>query len=288
MPSATAPCRTPRSSATARTSGHGRCGSSWPATSIRSAPSYADEPKGRQLLDAAGLDDSRLPVVITEKGETLVEPIGRRTGHYARSVHHPATRNVRPCGDRRRPRGPGCGGVRRLGGSQDGAHREGHHRRAGGPQFEDRELPGLPHRRLGCRAHHLGTPAGRTLRRRGHHDPRGGQARDQRRRSGALDPARRGSTIGARAVILATGVDYRQLQITGCWDDPDGPECNYIGRGVYYGASVSDNNECAGEDVYIVGGANSAGQAAMYMSQTAKSVTMLVRGASLEAACRSI
>ena len=48
-----------------------------------------------------------------------------------------------------------------------------------------------------------------------------------------------GSTIGARAVILATGVDYRQLQITGCWDDPDDPACNYIGRGVYYGASVS-------------------------------------------------
>ena len=63
-------------------------------------------------------------------------------------------------------------------------------------------------------------------------------------------------------------------QITGCWDDPDDPtSCNYIGRGVYYGASVSDNSECAGEDVYIVGGANSAGQAAMYMSQTAKSVT---------------
>jgi thioredoxin reductase (NADPH) len=91
------------------------------------------------------------------------------------------------------------------------------------------------------------------------------------------------NTIGARAVILATGVDYRQLQITGCWDDPDDPSCNYIGRGVFYGASVSDNSECAGEDVYIVGGANSAGQAAMYMSQTAKSVTMLIRGSSLEA-----
>ena len=52
---------------------------------------------------------------------------------------------------------------------------------------------------------------------------------------------------------------------------------------MFYGASVSDNSECAGEDVYIVGGANSAGQAAMYMSQTAKSVTMLIRGSSLEA-----
>ena len=94
-----------------------------------------------------------------------------------------------------------------------------------------------------------------------------------------------GNTIGARAVILATGVDYRQLQITGCWDDPNDLARNYIGRGVFYGASVSDNSECAGEDVYIVGGANSAAQAAMYMSQTAKSVTMLIRGPSLEAGC---
>ena len=78
-----------------------------------------------------------------------------------------------------------------------------------------------------------------------------------------------GSTVGAQAVILATGVDYRQLRVTGCWDNPDDPACNYVGRGVYYGASVSDATECAGEDVYIVGGANSAGQAAMFMSKSA-------------------
>ena len=69
--------------------------------------------------------------------------------------------------------------------------------------------------------------------------------------------------------------------MTGCWDDPDNPACNYVGRGVFYGASVSDSSECKGEDVYIVGGANSAGQAAMFMSRTAKSVTLLVRGPSL-------
>ena len=85
-------------------------------------------------------------------------------------------------------------------------------------------------------------------------------------------------------MILATGVDYRHLQAPGCWDNPDDRDaCNYIGRGVYYGASVSDSADCEGEDVYIVGGANSAGQAAMFMSKTAKSVTLLVRGPSLEA-----
>jgi thioredoxin reductase (NADPH) len=91
-----------------------------------------------------------------------------------------------------------------------------------------------------------------------------------------------GSSIGAQAVILATGVDYRQLQVSGCWDDPDNPACNFVGRGVFYGASVSDSSECKGEDVYLVGGANSAGQAAMFMSRSAKSVTLLVRGPSLE------
>ena len=86
-----------------------------------------------------------------------------------------------------------------------------------------------------------------------------------------------GSTIDAHAVILATGVAYRQLGRRPALR----PSCT--GRGVYYGAAVSDASECAGEDVYIVGGANSAGQAAMFMSRKAKSVTMLVRGPSLEA-----
>jgi len=93
-----------------------------------------------------------------------------------------------------------------------------------------------------------------------------------------------GSTIGAQAVILATGVEDQQLRVTGCWNNPEDPDgCNYVGAGVYYGASVSQASECRDEDVYIVGGANSAGQAAMFMSKEAKSVTLLVRGPSLEA-----
>ena len=92
-----------------------------------------------------------------------------------------------------------------------------------------------------------------------------------------------GRSITARSVILATGVDYRHLQVAGCWEDPDSVGNSFVGNGVFYGASVSQASECAGEDVYIVGGANSAGQAAMFMSQQAKSVTLLVRGKSLEA-----
>ena len=53
------------------------------------------------------------------------------------------------------------------------------------------------------------------------------------------------------------------------------------GRGVFYGSALTEAPSCAGQDVYIVGGANSAGQAAVYFSRHAKSVTLLVRGPSL-------
>jgi thioredoxin reductase (NADPH) len=84
-----------------------------------------------------------------------------------------------------------------------------------------------------------------------------------------------GGSIDAHAVIVATGVAYRQLAATGCDE--------LIGRGVYYGAPTSIAAECADEEVYVVGGANSAGQAAMHLSREAKSVTILVRAPSLEA-----
>jgi thioredoxin reductase (NADPH) len=83
-----------------------------------------------------------------------------------------------------------------------------------------------------------------------------------------------GSSIGGHTVILATGVMYRQLAAPGV------PELT--GRGVYYGSALTEAVGCAGCDVYIVGGANSAGQAAVYLAKHAKSVTILVRGPSLE------
>ncbi|HWG02493.1 MAG TPA: FAD-dependent oxidoreductase [Trebonia sp.] len=82
-----------------------------------------------------------------------------------------------------------------------------------------------------------------------------------------------GTTIGAHAVILATGVAYRQLDQPGCAD--------LTGCGIFYGAALTQAEACAGRDVYIVGGANSAGQAAVYLSRFAASVTMLVRAPSL-------
>jgi len=83
-----------------------------------------------------------------------------------------------------------------------------------------------------------------------------------------------GTAIDAHTVILATGVSYRQLRAPGLDD--------LTGRGVYYGSALTEATACRDQDVYIVGGANSAGQAAVYLSRQAKSVTLLVRSPSLE------
>jgi thioredoxin reductase (NADPH) len=85
---------------------------------------------------------------------------------------------------------------------------------------------------------------------------------------------REGAELSAHAVLLTTGVAYRRIGI---------PEVErFSGRGVYYGAAMTEAMSCEGDDVYIVGGANSAGQAAVYFSRKARSVTLLCRGASLE------
>jgi thioredoxin reductase (NADPH) len=79
--------------------------------------------------------------------------------------------------------------------------------------------------------------------------------------------------IEARALIVATGVSYRHLE---------GPGLSKLaGRGVYYGVNASDADQVKGEDVYIVGGANSAGQAALNLSRFAKRVVLVVRAATL-------
>jgi len=83
-----------------------------------------------------------------------------------------------------------------------------------------------------------------------------------------------GTEIGAHTVILATGVTYRQLNAPGI--------AELTGSGIYYGSALTEANACAGSDIFIVGGANSAGQAAVYLSRHAKSVTILVRGPSLQ------
>jgi thioredoxin reductase (NADPH) len=84
-----------------------------------------------------------------------------------------------------------------------------------------------------------------------------------------------GKEIGAKALVIATGVSYRKLNVPGLE--------RLQGAGVYYGAAMTQAASCANEDVYVVGGANSAGQAAMFFSKYARRVVMLVRGSSLTA-----
>jgi thioredoxin reductase (NADPH) len=83
-----------------------------------------------------------------------------------------------------------------------------------------------------------------------------------------------GERVSTRAVILATGVDWRRLEAEGV--------DRLLGRGVLYGAGRTEAPTVVGKDVFIVGGGNSAGQAAVYFSSYASSVTVLVRGAGLK------
>src|SRR5213594_1236698 len=82
-----------------------------------------------------------------------------------------------------------------------------------------------------------------------------------------------GGELGCKVLLLATGVSYRKLDVPGAE--------RLQGRGVYYGSAMTEAMACQGEDVYIIGGANSAGQAAMYFSRYARRVLMLVRSESL-------
>lgn len=82
-----------------------------------------------------------------------------------------------------------------------------------------------------------------------------------------------GSEISCHALLIATGVSYRRLDVPGM--------DRLYGAGVYYGAAMTEAMACKDEEVYVIGGANSAGQAAMHFSKYASQVTMLVRGDSL-------
>ena len=82
-----------------------------------------------------------------------------------------------------------------------------------------------------------------------------------------------GTEVRSRAVVLATGVSYRRMDV---------PELEpFEGAGVYYGASVSEARALSGAEVFVVGGGNSAGQAALHLARFARTVTVLVRGSTL-------
>jgi thioredoxin reductase (NADPH) len=88
-----------------------------------------------------------------------------------------------------------------------------------------------------------------------------------------------GATIRSRAVVVASGANYRRLDVP--------QSTRFDGRGVHYAATAMEADLCRGEQVFVVGGGNSAGQAAIYLSETCSRVIMLVRGPSLSASMSS-
>jgi len=82
-----------------------------------------------------------------------------------------------------------------------------------------------------------------------------------------------GPEIISRTVVITTGVDYRKLEVKGIE--------NFTGAGIYYGAAMTEASACKYKDVYIIGGGNSAGQGAVYLSKFAKNVYIIIRKDSL-------
>jgi thioredoxin reductase (NADPH) len=84
-----------------------------------------------------------------------------------------------------------------------------------------------------------------------------------------------GHAVRARAVVIATGADYRQLALDNA--------SRFLGTGIYYAATITEARRCGGAEVIVVGGGNSAGQAAVYLAGTCKRVNLLVRADGLAA-----
>jgi thioredoxin reductase (NADPH) len=232
----------------------------------------ADE-EAAELLQLAGADGKTLPVVIFEDGTALVNPttaqvaerIGRRT-HASMPVYDLVVVGGGPAG---------------LGAAVYGAS-EGL-----STLLVEREVTGGQAGTSSFIENYLGF----------HHGISGGdlmdRARIQAERFGAeiliaqgavgldlRDPYRLirltdGTEVSCKALVIASGVQYRKLEGEGV--------DRLTGAGVYYGGATTEGKNFSGEDVFIVGGGNSAGQAAMYLSGFARSVTILIRGDSLGA-----
>ena len=232
----------------------------------------ADEPEGGRLLQAAGLSAQTLPVVITAEGTTLVAPSTTELATVVGLSTTPTTDFYDLVVVGAGPAGLGAA----VYGASEGLR----------TLLVERQATGGQAGQSSRIENYLGFPDGVS----------GAQLTDRARRQAvrfgaeilttrdvtgleARGPARvvsfsDGTEVAAHAVIIATGVSYRDLDAPGV--------AELSGRGVYYGSAATEAAACADADVFIVGGANSAGQAAVFFSRYAKSVTLVVRGDSLE------
>jgi thioredoxin reductase (NADPH) len=229
--------------------------------------------EARELLTVAGIGADRLPVALLEDGSILERPTVLELAERLGIAGQPAQDHY----DLVIVGGGPAGLAAAVYGASEGLR----------TVLVERDAPGGQAGQSSRIENYLGFPAGLSgsdLARR---------ATDQARRLGAelltvqdvvalrAEGAGRfveladGGVLSANTVLVASGVSYRQL------DTPGFPELT--GSGIYYGAALTEARSCTDQSVVVIGGANSAGQAAVYFSGYAKQVTMLVRGPSLEA-----
>jgi thioredoxin reductase (NADPH) len=227
--------------------------------------------EARELLTVAGVEADRLPVALLQDGAVLERPTVLELAERLGVAAQPASDHY----DLVIVGGGPAGLAAAVYGASEGLR----------TVMVEREAPGGQAGQSSRIENYLGFPAGLSgsdLARR---------ATDQARRLGAellsvkdalalrAEGAGRivelagGGSLSANCVLVASGVSYNQLDAPGFED--------YTGAGVYYGAAMTEARACAGQHVVIIGGANSAGQAAVYFSGYAEKVTMLVRGDSL-------
>ncbi len=227
--------------------------------------------EARQLLKVAGVTDDRLPVALLEDGTVLERPTVLELGERLGVAGQPAFEHY----DLVIVGGGPAGLAAAVYGASEGLK----------TIMVEREAPGGQAGQSSRIENYLGFPAGLSgsdLARR---------ATDQARRlgaelltlqdaaallvegSGRIVELTGGGSLSASSVLVASGVSYRQLEAPGF------PELN--GQGIYYGAALTEARSCAQQHVVVIGGANSAGQAAVYFSPYASRVTMLVRADSL-------
>jgi thioredoxin reductase (NADPH) len=227
--------------------------------------------EARELLKVAGVEEDRLPVTLLEDGTVLERPSVLELAERLGVAGQPAADHYDLVIVGGGPAGLGAA----VYGASEGLR----------TVLVEREAPGGQAGQSSRIENYLGFPAGLSgsdLARR---------ATDQARRLGAellsvndavalrVEGAGRfveltgGSELSANCVLVASGVSYRMMPAPGFSD--------LTGAGVYYGAALTEARSCADQHVVVIGGANSAGQAAVYFSGYAKRVSMLVRGDSL-------
>jgi thioredoxin reductase (NADPH) len=229
-------------------------------------------PEGLKLLDERQLDAEKLPVVLSADGAILVDPqLEELAGMVGLRVQ--ATQDfydIIVVGA-----GP-AGLAAAVYGASEGLK----------TLVIEPEAPGGQAGSSSRIENYLGFPSGVTgaeLGRRAHTQASrfGAEFLTQRAAGMRIDGQYRfvqladGREVSSHAVLLAPGVQYRKLDIADC--------DRLTGRGIYYGAALVEALSCKGEEVFIVGGANSAGQAALHFAKYATKVTMLVRGEGLSA-----